>query len=238
MHIKNQGFTLAEILITIAIIGVIAALTIPTLVNNTNKQQYVSGLLTAYSTLTQATNQLMMDNGGTMVNLSVSPTPDFGFNLTQKYCTKMNCVKTCLYGSDAAGCFTSSLKTLLGTQTPWGIGVGSPPPGAGAILSNGMTMIFNNLSEQCTDGSYVVGGQDVACYSIYVDVNGFRSPNILGRDVFHFFIYRNGIVPAGVQGTYYYGTGNNPQCKTDVDDVDNGEGCAGRIILEGNKMNY
>ena len=34
------GFTLAEVLITLVIIGVIAAATIPTLINNTNKQEY------------------------------------------------------------------------------------------------------------------------------------------------------------------------------------------------------
>ena len=46
-----RGFTLAEVLITLVIIGVIASMTIPTLMNKTNKQEYVSRLKKAYSTL-------------------------------------------------------------------------------------------------------------------------------------------------------------------------------------------
>lgn len=37
---KKAGFTLAEILITLGIIGVVAAMTIPTLIANTKSQQY------------------------------------------------------------------------------------------------------------------------------------------------------------------------------------------------------
>ena len=39
---KKLGFTLAEVLITLVIIGVIAAMTIPTLMNNTNSQEFRS----------------------------------------------------------------------------------------------------------------------------------------------------------------------------------------------------
>ena len=58
-----RGFTLAEVLITLVIIGVIAAMTIPTLMNNTNKQEYVSKLKKAYSTLSQATNRIITEEG-------------------------------------------------------------------------------------------------------------------------------------------------------------------------------
>ena len=46
---KFIGFTLAEILITLGIIGVVAALTMPTLVNNINNIQYKSAYKKAYS---------------------------------------------------------------------------------------------------------------------------------------------------------------------------------------------
>ena len=39
---KNNGFTLAEVLITLGIIGVVAALTIPTLISNTNSRRFAS----------------------------------------------------------------------------------------------------------------------------------------------------------------------------------------------------
>ncbi|MDD3236639.1 MAG: type II secretion system protein [Candidatus Gastranaerophilales bacterium] len=55
MKIK-QGFTLAEVLITLVIIGVIAALTIPALLNNTNKEEYKIALKKAAAILQQASD--------------------------------------------------------------------------------------------------------------------------------------------------------------------------------------
>ena len=50
----EEGFTLAEVLITLGIIGVVAAMTIPTLIANTRSQQYRSRLKKTISTLSQA----------------------------------------------------------------------------------------------------------------------------------------------------------------------------------------
>ena len=57
-----RGFTLAEVLITLVIIGVIAAMTIPTLINKTNNQEYVSRLIKTYSTLSQGLNSIWQKN--------------------------------------------------------------------------------------------------------------------------------------------------------------------------------
>ena len=51
---KKLGFTLAEVLITLVIIGVIAAMTVPTLMNNTNAQEFRSALKKAISGANQA----------------------------------------------------------------------------------------------------------------------------------------------------------------------------------------
>lgn len=59
------GFTLAEILITLGIIGVIAGMTIPILMNNYLKNQTVTKLQKAYTTLSQAIKLSEVDNGPT-----------------------------------------------------------------------------------------------------------------------------------------------------------------------------
>jgi len=41
---KTKAFTLAEVLLTLAIIGVVAALTIPAVITKVTKDQYVTGL--------------------------------------------------------------------------------------------------------------------------------------------------------------------------------------------------
>ena len=51
---KRFGFTLAEVLITLGIIGVVAAMTIPTLISNTNGAQFKTAYKKALSTLNQA----------------------------------------------------------------------------------------------------------------------------------------------------------------------------------------
>ena len=51
---NKKAFTLAEVLITLTIIGVIAAITIPNLMQKYTKHQYVVGLKKAYSELSNA----------------------------------------------------------------------------------------------------------------------------------------------------------------------------------------
>ena len=51
---KRFGFTLAEVLITLGIIGVVAAMTIPTLIQNTNSVKFASQFKKSISTLSQA----------------------------------------------------------------------------------------------------------------------------------------------------------------------------------------
>ncbi|MDD3237862.1 MAG: type II secretion system protein [Candidatus Gastranaerophilales bacterium] len=60
---RKSAFTLAEVLITLVIIGVIAALTIPALLNNTNKEEYRTGLKKAASMLQQAANLEYAETG-------------------------------------------------------------------------------------------------------------------------------------------------------------------------------
>ncbi len=60
-HRKTKGFTLAEVLITLGIIGVVAAMTIPTLIANAQKHSAVTGLIEADSIINQAIRGSMYD---------------------------------------------------------------------------------------------------------------------------------------------------------------------------------
>ena len=60
---KKFGFTLAEVLITLAIIGVVAAMTIPTLISNYKKQLVETRLARFYSMMNQAIKLSEVDNG-------------------------------------------------------------------------------------------------------------------------------------------------------------------------------
>ena len=60
---KRVAFTLAEVLITLGIIGVVAALTLPMLVQNYKKTETVSRLKKFYSTMSQAIMMSELENG-------------------------------------------------------------------------------------------------------------------------------------------------------------------------------
>ena len=64
----KKGFTLAEVLITLAILGVVAALTIPGLIANTQGRQYSVGYKKAVSTFGQAINKMVAMEGVDMSN--------------------------------------------------------------------------------------------------------------------------------------------------------------------------
>jgi len=63
--IYKYGFTLAEVLITLVVIGVVAAMTIPTLVARYEEQVTVARVQKAYSTVAQAWAKFQSDNGCT-----------------------------------------------------------------------------------------------------------------------------------------------------------------------------
>ena len=61
MH--KKGFTLAEVLITLGVIGGVAAMTLPTLIKNYQKHVWVNQLKTTVSILQNAIKQMMLDDG-------------------------------------------------------------------------------------------------------------------------------------------------------------------------------
>jgi len=60
---RKFGFTLAEVLITLAIIGIVAAMTIPTLITEYKEKQTISQLLKVYATLSHAFKMAEAEHG-------------------------------------------------------------------------------------------------------------------------------------------------------------------------------
>lgn len=219
----KSAFTLAEVLITLVIIGVIAAITVPTLINNTNKQEYVSKLRKVHSTLVQATNLIIANEG--------TPRADKGGWATNSqdiydlYRKKLHNTKECNYvlteDGNIPGCF-SQLKNggryyYLDGSDYW-----RPNATDGLksfILADGtQVLIERNVLSNC----------NTYCVSFRVDVNGAKKPNILGRDLFQFVLTEKGLYPSGY----------NAADKESVCSKNNaGWGCAARVLKE-NAMNY
>lgn len=198
---KNKfGFTLAEVLITLGIIGVVAALTMPVLTEKVNNIIMVNKLKKMYSVMSQAM-MFTAAKDGDYNSLSVSNS-DFN-SLRNIYLTTLKpqfkITKECF---DTAGCWAKETKTL-GNVYPYcyrqGIGIGYDI--VVFNTSDGYNVIVDAYGYSTVDDGRLgvkipYKGSDVLV--VYVDVNGYNNPNVIGKDTFLFvFTPEIGFVPAG-----------------------------------------
>lgn len=183
---KKMGFTLAEVLIVIGIIGIVAQATIPTLVNNINDSQYKAMWKKEFSAFSQATIMMANDNGGSLENYFTSSA-----DVRDKYAQYLIKAKTC-EDSIAESCRVSDYKGLSGAS----IGFGTGPL---LVTADGALVQFWLPDPACKQ----IIGSPVAfyrCGGAAVDVNGVKPPNTFGKDTFEFHYLKDRILPYGTQG--------------------------------------
>lgn len=180
---KRFGFTLAEVLITIGIIGLIAEFTIPTLMNNIQNSEFKAAYKKTYSIINQATLELKTDNGGSLVGLFSSAN-----NQIDIYKSKMHILTSCHSTDTGRGC---SLNPLTNTDATITLSDGSIIGSNGDGLDGG----------SCNNDSWGKAnfGQNI-CGEFYIDVNGNKKPNIKGKDMFWVGVGPDKVIPAGIDG--------------------------------------
>lgn len=203
-NIKN-AFTLAEVLITLGIIGVVAALTIPSIVNESKKQETLSQLKKSYANISQAIRLSEADNGPNSTwSWTASGDADA---VTAAYNTYfapyINVSKVCTSCTDCgypASCSFVSYNSSFSLSP-----VGSTSRKT-LILPDGTILIIK------TDDN-----------SIIIDVNGVKPPNVWGLDVFFFLLDgTKGLVAKGYNQV-------SPPCAS----TNTGEYCATKIMRDG-----
>lgn len=234
--IIKKGFTLAEMLIAMSVLGIIAACVIPVLIKDTNKKVYVAALKTNYNLIRVATSEIMATNSGTMANVLVDSedTATLSLDMMNKYAAKMKFIKLCNPGEGSGECYhngKSAIKNLHGDEA-----FENPNPDARAIMVNGSLLRFVAYTSDCDNDIYKINGVNATCGKIDIDVNGFKPPNTIGKDIFEILITKYGAYPNGCQSTLVFGVWNT-YCNVSSANIYSGSGCAGRIFDEG-KMNY
>lgn len=185
--IKRFGFTLAEVLITLGIIGVVAAMTIPTLMNQTGQLEFKTGIKKAVSVLNQA---IIMNIALNSSDLSQAPAGQGAGSVYNMFMSNMNVVKT-----------AAAADATLGT--PFAANLGS-----NYILyfNDGMAVSLSNTAAACV-------AQTTAGCRMVVDINGTRKPNILSTatnstsnsgiaDEFVLDFYNQQVVPHDLKASY------------------------------------
>ena len=211
---------MAEVLITLGIIGVVSAMTVPSLIQNYQRQSYVTQMHKVYNELMQASERFMSDNNA--VNLK-----EAGLNsqagLDNFIKSNFKIITDC--GASSTPCFApnSQYKKITGT------GAGTSQP-ANVTLASGVSFAYGYTGAGGTDKLAIID----------VDINGAKGPNIAGRDVFIIGVFNNGLIDD-------YGAVSAPASKDERDNLFNNNcnsssggwyGCFGKILNDNWQMTY
>ena len=182
---------MAEVLITLGIIGIVAAMTLPTIINNARNKQFEAGLKKNYSVISQAFEMYQAKTGERATKQTF-----VGKNLKNTIMPYFNVIKDC-----GSGVFYQNDKCMPKGSNPYKTYDGKGSFGIYATY-------FEEGSFILYDGSlvriYHQNWGNTNCI-IAVDVNGFeKNPNRAGYDVFVFELTNDGkILPEGAPGSSY-----------------------------------
>ena len=244
-YMKRRGFTLAEVLITLGIIGVVAALTAPALVQNAGSAQTGPKLAKALSTWELANENLLNDQGANGLHAIVSSSREYGEEL-------QNYMKISLYeegfakyginGSEAQVRNFSGGADL--PNTLYTACMMALQAGAKFLSKDGfMYIIFYGLGNRNAN----LPAHRQAIGIVGIDINGVAEPNRVGKDLFFFYEYNDGSLrPIGSgnwldgddasNSQYNWNDGTTDKCNETT--VTSGLTCAGSIFENNLKVIY
>ncbi|MEE3349891.1 MAG: type II secretion system protein [Candidatus Gastranaerophilaceae bacterium] len=225
-HSKGfRAFTLAEVLITLGIIGVVAAMTLPTLIQNHQKAQTVSQLKKSYAVIQQAVELIRADYDGSdmlgmpFVHTQFQHPQYFDVNMfAEEFSKHLNYSErgsNDTYSTDLRMCLpadstkyykfaSGQRQTAMGIVNKWW------------ILNDGSCIGIRSIgSWTWDDNTHII---------IYVDINGSdKNPNQFGKDLFSFELKQSGKVIPNPDNQAMHG------CRAGYQGIS----CAEKIINDG-----
>ena len=219
-YFERKGFTFSEVLITLGIIGVVAVLTLTTVIPEIQNKQNIAKWKKEYSVINNAFNEVLADD------VPICEYNQFKNCVGQSYTyefldaiqTKLRVVDYCSTGSYASGehrCdYSDNDYWNKHAKYKWAgiVDTLSRYKALGNSSDNNSLVYgynFNSLAVLLPDGASVYFGGLWLGPWIVVDVNNFqKGPNEFGRDVFVIHVYSNigtnlhYMSPAGSKSVY------------------------------------
>lgn len=209
------GFTLSEILITLVIIGVISAVTLPVLFVHYQEKALRTALLKNFSVLKQVLMRYKINNGVPLIPSDISESRGELYSKIKPYFNFLentssgNLIKTKINYKNYNG---NKFDINANNGFYWILDDGT-------IILNDGTIIY--LENSGTSNSIIISA----------DVNGYKEPNTLGKDLFMFQLTEDGeLLPMGAKGTIY--TDENIYCSKTSNNVLNGASCTNKVIMK------
>ena len=217
----KNGFTLAEVLITLGIIGIVAAMTMPTLIANYQKKQTSAQLKKAYSTFAQILLQSQYENENSSNWVTTEPSSSYDENLAYfntYWAPYLKVIKICKTMAEC-GYNIDGYASVADRKNYVYYGQYDNVPGF--IYGDGTYAYIRPYNAQSTeDNRYKL-------QLISIDLNGAKRPNTIGKDVFQFEINtsKGTIKGFGVADTCTKEKINNNK--------ENARACGGKILSDG-----
>ena len=208
MSCRKDGFTLAEVLVTLGIIGIVAVMTLPGLIAKYRDKVYIVQVKKSYAAIQSAFNAAAFEMSGDSKNIASifdTGTIEDAAKLIFKH---MKVLKTCM--PDTEGCTVDTVKFPMAMNDGYGNSRGIDMKFRYRVVlqdgSNVAVSKFNNEGgclttftnyEKDGNGNYIfdddgnripVVSQEYQCGQLIIDGNGMKGPNQLGADVFFFII--------------------------------------------------
>ncbi len=186
---KKVAFTLAEVLITLGIIGIVAAMTIPTLISNYKSVQLQSQLKKTYSSLSQAVNMIHAESGLPVTPARYAKAGSFYKDLMKYMKVAKDCGGAgCLHWGEVGYVFDEYLvfskKAAMSNH----------------FLDDGQFILQDGTLVMCENP---INNTDAGLL-ITADINGTeKGPNAWGHDLFTFEVQDSRLVPSGAKGTHF-----------------------------------
>lgn len=257
---KKFGFTLAEVLIALSIVGVVSALTIPTLVSENQKKVQAAALSVAVSDFETAMRSMMeiedvtelVDTRaweGVANNLSSSTSED---NIKEFVGDISDYIEFPSFDRNVANFYRG--KTVYDINNN-NIGTNNWAMTGKVVFSTNKNIVYmigtgNVQNRAITAEQALTNGVNLRNIVAFVtiDVNGSQPPNKFGRDIFYFELGDDGVLyPFGGRDVSFMvnrnvtSTWNNAASDyacTDEVKARLGVGCTARLMESGYKMDY
>ena len=212
-YFKLKAFTLAEVLITLGIIGVVAAMTIPTLIQNSFEKKVVSQLKETQSIISQ-TVRMAEEEYGDIEGWELKQDEKSAIKIAENLKPFLKLATDCGTQDLNSKCIGKSYKYLDNTSV---INYSTETYKYKVSLLNGSSVIWQAI-------------ENTGAIQFNIDINGSSKPNVMGKDLFLFQYHNSGLYPMAAPKTLY---NYKNTCKYNG----KGSGCAYYILNFGN-MNY
>ena len=206
---RKQAFTLAEVLITLGIIGVVAAIVMPGLITKIQDRVNIVRWKKSYALVAEAVKRVKNRDISVceaancravrIPNITGNPDIYFSNAFIEAFIEELNPVDICFYAAEPR-CYGKK----------WAIGSSYRLLNKKDVLINGYN--YYDARFLLKDGSIVYLSGDHGGPWLSVDVNGaVQKPNQVGRDFFIIKVFEDKVLPLGAQGTFNTQT-NGKEC--------------------------